>query len=210
MQTLTPGVARLEVGPPKLFGTGALFIVSAYGLLVMLPVLISILVISLLQFGLLTFVLPLAAIAFATLLLPCGFGNPYICRLVDSLNPASRGSAEGFVVQLTMTPRLRTGPRALLEDADDVGWLSFTGSELRFQGDSVQLSVPFEHIRELQSRNIGWRGLFLYGGRCAFAVSSLPQVQLFELAERSSWLLPGSRMKSRRLFECLAKPQQSS
>jgi hypothetical protein len=206
----TASGARLDVGPPKLFRAGAVVIVSAYGLLVMLPVLISILAISVMHFGLLTLILPVAAVAFATWFLPCGFGNPFILRLVRSLHPASQDSPEGFVVQLTLEPRLRTGLRALLEDADDVGWLSFTGSELRFQGDSVQLSVPLEQVRELKSRNIGWRGLFLYGPRSTFVVPGLPQVQSFQLAERSSCLLPGSRRRSRELFERLAKCQSAS
>jgi hypothetical protein len=178
-------------------------IVSAYGLLVMLPVLISILVLSLSSFGLQTYILPVTAIAFATFFLPCGFGNPFVSRLVRSQHSAAAQSSDGFVAQLSLTPRLRTGLRALVEDADDVGWLSFTDSELRFEGDSVQLTVPFERIREVRSHNIGWRGLFLYGPPSSFTVSGLPQVEGFQVAERSSWTLPASRVAARRLFERL-------
>ena len=196
------------MAPPKRFRSGAHFIVGAYGLLVMMPVLISMLVISVLRFGPLTFLLPLGAIAFATLLLPCGFGNPFIRRLVRQLKPADAKDGEAFVVQLTLTPRLRSGVGAVLEDADDVGWLSFTTSELRFQGDSSQLSVPFEQIRGLRARNIGWRGLFVYGSKVTFSIASLPQVRSFQFAERSSYLLPQSRRETRRLLEQFRKRQE--
>lgn len=206
--SISPGAARLELGQPRKFKTGAVCIVSAYGLLVMFPVLLSILVLSVSRFGWVTFLLPLAAIAFATFFLPCGFGNPFIARLVRSQHPAAASSPDGFVAQLTLSPRLRTGLRALAEDADDVGWLSFTESELRFEGDAVEFSVPLEQIQDLHSRNIGWRGLFVYGRASVFAVSSLPQVEAFQVAERASYTLPASRAAARKLFERLAASQK--
>lgn len=174
----------------------------------MLPLVVSVVVITLSPLSAASFLLPLAAIGFSTFFLPCGFGNPFMTRLVQRLAPGRGPVADGFVAQLTLQPRVRTGLRALLEDADDVGWLSFSESALRFQGDSVQLSVPLEQIREVRSRNIGLRGLFVYGRPCTFTVSGLPQIQSFQVAERSSWTLPGSWTKARALLARLQGVQR--
>jgi hypothetical protein len=124
--------------------------------------------------------------------------------LVRSLNPAASKSEDGFIVQLTLSPRIRSGLRAILDDADDVGYLSFTESELLFQGDSVRLSVPFDRIEQVLPQNIGLRGLFVYGRRIRVVASGLPRLTAFEFAERSSWLLPDSRRITRKLAERLA------
>ena len=79
--------------------------------------------------------------------LPFGLGNTHVARLVRSLNPGASRDEDGFIVQLTVSPRLRSGLRALLEDADDIGYLTFAANELRFQGDSVKLSAPWEDIQ---------------------------------------------------------------
>lgn len=203
--------AQIEVKPPRLYTTAAVLAVVAYGLFLALPVLIlSLVVISLPKYGLFTFLIPLLAIAVATFFLPFGFGNPLVSRLVRTLRPAAETGQDRFIVQLTLTPRLRSGLRALMEDADDIGWLSFTSSALVFQGDSVQLCVPFEKIQQLRPQSIGVRGLFVWGPRVALAVSGLPNVTALEFAERSSWLLPSSRRTARELYQCLAQKAAGS
>jgi hypothetical protein len=201
---MTPTTAQFKVTPPRLLSSGAVLIISAYGLLLVIPVLAAILVVSLLQLSFLTIVLPLFAAAVTTFFLPLGFGNPYVVRLVRSLHPDWSNTADSFVAQITFVPRLCSGLRALLEDADDVGWLSFDKSGLSFQGDSVHLLVPFDQIQEVTTESIGWRGLFLYGPQTVVRVSGLPNVNALKLAERSSWLLPDSRKSAGRLLFCLA------
>ena len=85
-----------------------------------------------------------------------------------------------------------------LEDADDIGYLGFSATELRYHGDSVRLTVPFECIKAVMPQNIGLRGLFVYGRRIRVVVADLPETESFEFAERSSWVLPASRATSRR------------
>jgi hypothetical protein len=167
------------------------------------PVLVSILIISVLQFGWLTFLIPLAAIVLSVFLLPLGFGNPYVARLVRSLRHSSSQNCEAHLVQLTRHPRERRGLFAILEDADDVGFLRFTDSELMFYGDSVQLRVPYNQVRNLKQQNSGWRGLFAYGAQTSLAVSDLSDAGTFVFAERSSWILPTSRRNARRMYESL-------
>ena len=195
--------ATIEIAPPRLFTAGAVVTVSAYGILLAAPFFAAILVVSLIKFGILTVLIPLLAVAATAYFLPFGLGNAHVTRLVQSLNPAAGKSEDGFIVQLTLSPRIRSGLRAILDDADDIGYLSFTGTELLFQGDSVKLSVPFNYIEQVQPQNIGLRGLFVYGRRIRVRVSGLPEIESFEFAERSSWLLPNSRAITRKLYERL-------
>jgi hypothetical protein len=201
---MRPDSAKIEIARPRLFTTGAVVIVNAYGGLLIAPVFLSILAVSVIKLGVLTVLIPLLAVAATAYFLPFGLGNTYITRLVRSLNPGAGQNGDGFVVQLTVAPRLRSGLRALLEDADDIGYLTLSGSELCFQGDSVKLTVPWEDVQLVRPQNIGWRGLYVYGRRIKLVVSGWPEVESIEVAERSSWLLPASRAITRRLYERLS------
>jgi hypothetical protein len=196
--------ATIEIAQPRLFTAGAVAVVNAYGILLVVPLFIAILVVSLIKFGFLTILIPFVAVAATAYFLPFGLGNTYVSKLVRSLNPAAGKGEDGFIVQLTLSPRVRSGFRAILDDADDIGYLSFTESELLFQGDSVKLSIPFAHIEQVRPQNIGLRGLFVYGRRIKVMASGLAQIESLEFAERSSWLLPDSRRITRKLAERLA------
>jgi len=193
--------ATIEIAQPRRFTTGAVMAVSAYGILLAAPFFIAILAVSLIKFGILTLLIPFLVVAATAYFLPFGLGNTHVTRLVQSLNPAAGKGGDGFIVQLTLSPRIRSGLRAILDDADDIGYLSFTGSGLLFQGDSVTLSVPFDQIEQVQPQNIGLRGLFVYGRRIKVRISGLPKIESLEFAERSSWLLPNSRAITRKLHE---------
>jgi hypothetical protein len=194
----------LEITAPRLFTLGAVVAVNAYGLLLVVPLFVSILAVSLVKFGLLTILIPFLVVAATAYFLPFGLGNAHITRLVRSLAPAATKDGEGFIVQLTLCPRLRSGLRAILEDADDIGYLSFNGTELRFQGDSVKLSIPLDRITQVYPHNVGLRGRFVYGRRIKVVVSGSPNIESFEVAERSSSLLPNSRAITKRLFARLS------
>lgn len=183
---------------------GAVMIISAYGVLLLLPLFFSILLVSLLKFSLLTILIPLLVVIATVCLLPFGLGNTYVTRLVSSLATAAGKGEDEFVVQLTLSPRIRSGVRAILDDADDVGYLSLTSAEVVFQGDSVKLSVPYDHIVEIQPHNVGLRGLFVYGRRIGVLVSGSPRMEGLEFTERSSWLLFTSKRITRRLYEQLS------
>ena len=151
-------------------------------------------------FKLSALLLGLAVMALVIWLLPLVSGNAHVTRLVHSFAP--KPPSDGLVVQLTFTPRIRTDLRALLEDADDIGCLTADRAEFRFQGDSVQLSVPFAEVKQVQRKHRGLRSLFV--PRIVVVVPSLPNIKSFEFRERSSLLLPASRRASRRLFEMLS------
>src|SRR5690348_14643952 len=95
---------RLQLQDPRALTGWAALAACGYGLLVMLPVLVALLAVSVLRFGWLTLLLPLATFALATALLPFGFGNPLMRKLARQI-PATPPSPERrFLVQLTFSP----------------------------------------------------------------------------------------------------------
>jgi hypothetical protein len=198
-----PASARMEIKPPELLTGGAVLAVCFYGVLLMVPVLLSVLAVSMLRLGVLTWFIPLATVVVATCFLPFGFGNPHITRLARSLPTSTLDGSDGFVVQVTLDPRLRKGVRAVIEDADDIGWLRLCESALVFQGDSLNFTVPFDQIRNVKPQSIGVRGLFLYPS-LKLVVSNLPNIHSLTLADRSAWLLPTARATTTRIRRQLA------
>ncbi len=170
-----------------------------YGLLLLLPVLGAVVTMSLLPPAYWSLVLPFVAAAVTVLLLPVGLGNSYVSRLVRSSCAPAEQAQQGYIVQLTFVPRLRTGLRAIVEDADDIGFLSLTDAALVFRGDSVRFAIPWDKLSAIEPQNVGIRGLFVYGRRIEVAIEGCPGASALQLAERSSLLLPGSRRMTRRL-----------
>jgi hypothetical protein len=201
---------HFETEPPRLLTGGAVAIIYCYGFLLAAPVLAAVVAVSLLKLGLLTLLPPLLAIAVSVYLLPCGLGNPYAAKLVRALPGVEANLRNGFVVQLTLSPRIHRGLRADLEDADDLGYLSLGDSALVFRGDAVKLVVPFSQIERVEARSIGWRGLFLCGQRSVVTVKGLPNVRSLEFAERRSWVLPTSRRMGREIYEGLQSAMKAS
>ncbi len=189
----------LETNRPRVYTVGAVLAVHAYGLLLVVPVLAAVVVLSL-YIAEWALVVPFIAIAVTALILPFGLGNPHVCRLVRSFCPAA-AKGDGFIVQFMCQPRLRTGLRAIIEDADDIGWLSFTERAVVFEGDSTRFSIPYENIIQVRPKNVGLRGLYVYGRRLELPVRGIPNVDSLLFAERSSWILPGSRRITRALWE---------
>src|ERR1700687_2675606 len=116
MPTLSK-TAQIEITPPKLFTAASVFVVCAFGILLGLPVLISVLAVSLMRPGIMSLLIPLLVIAATAYFLPFGLGNAYVTRLIRSLKPTTDKNQEAFAVQLTLSPRIRSGIRAVVEDA---------------------------------------------------------------------------------------------
>jgi hypothetical protein len=201
--------ASIRINEPKLLTASAAAIVNAFGLFLALPIFLAVLSVTLVKVSLWTFLFPVLVILATAYFLPFGLGNAYVAKLVRMMHPVAGAEPNGFIVQLTTTPRIRSGMRALLEDADDIGYLTFTDSDLRFQGDSIQLSIPLDEIKEVRAENIGMRGLFVYGRRITVVPKFLPNVAAIRFAERSSWLLPTSKAITKRLFARLSSKLMS-
>lgn len=198
-----PHRAVIEVRSPRYFSLGAVLVFSAYGLALLLPALFSMLIVSSVPFSWMTYAIPLCALGFATALLPFGFGNTYAERLAGRYKPQPIDGAPPVLVQITFWPRVRSGVRSVIEDADDIGWIYWTDSQLIFQGDSVSLRVPLTSLRFLRLENSGMRAMFLYS-RVRIETQE-PVAQKFWIAERSSWNLLGSRATGRALFRGISR-----
>lgn len=147
----------IKIGEPvKLRGLTPITL-SAYGLVLVVPVLAAVVVMSLWTVGFLPLLLPFAAITITAFLLPYGFGNPYLRKLFKDLKP-SCDADEAFLVQVTLQPRIRSGFGGILEDADDIGWLSVSPSGLSFVGDRLRITVPWESVKAVTQLNVGLRG----------------------------------------------------
>jgi len=197
--------ASFESRDPQLLTFGAVLVLNAFGFLAFAPILLSFAVVSVIPFGLSTFMLPLAMLCLVTFFLPFAFGNPYVQRLAGK--PPHTSLAQCFLVQVTCRPRRHSGPRGVLEDADDIGWLGVGAEHLEFKGDSLTLKVPSANIRALGFQSIGWRGLFL-SHRTVVQVEGMPGVDAFEFTERASWMLLQSRrigLELHKVLESLCK-----
>jgi len=195
---IQPQAPQLEIIDPKRFDLNAVLRLNACGIALALPVLVSVLVMSALPFGLMPALLPIAAIVFGAFFLPFGFGNRLVTRLVQEQSGA-KPDPNQFIVQATFAPRLRSGLRGLLEDADDVGLLSFSDSEFVFKGDSVTLRAPLRCLRSVKKRSLGLLGLYVYGGRVVAELEGLPGMKGVAFAERSSLIIPTSWKVTRAL-----------
>ncbi len=191
---------QIEICEPKRFSPGAILIIHAWNILLVIPVFAALLIVSLMKLSILTILIPVAAVALTAVYLPLGQGNAYLARLVSSWGAEAPAGKPAFIVQLTVFPRLRSGFRALVEDADDIGLLSFTDSGLMFQGDSVSLLLPYAQIRKIDPQNVGLRGLFVAGRRIELAVSGVDKIEFIEIAERSAWTLFTSRRMTAEIY----------
>jgi hypothetical protein len=184
------GKPMLKVRDPKWLTIGAVLALNGFGLLAFAPVLLSFAVVSVIPFGKVTFLLPVAMLCLVTFFLPLAFGNPYVQYLAGKLERT--GAQQDFLVQVTCRPRRSGGPRGVLEDADDIGWLGVVEGHLEFKGDSLSLKLPRASIRGVSRQSVGWRGLFLTH-RTVVQVEGVAGINAFEFTERSSWLLLQSR-----------------
>lgn len=201
-------MGNVEITSPKVFTPMAIVVIAGFGVLLAGPVLISLLAVTVIKLGIMTVLIPLLTMAVTAYFLPFGLGNPFVRRLVRALK-LDEGE-DRFIVQLTLAPRIRYGLRALIEDADDLGCLSFTALDLLFQGDSVRLRIPWKQITEVRPQNIGWRGRYLYGSRIKITVAGVSNIEAVTFSERSSLLLPTSKRVTRKLHERICAGRDSA
>src|SRR5438067_8139875 len=97
----TSSTSQIEIAPPRRYTLVSVLIVCGFGFLLGLPLLISVLGVSLIRPGILSVLIPLLVIAGTLYVLPFGLGNAYVARLVGSLRPTADKNQEAFLVQLT-------------------------------------------------------------------------------------------------------------
>ncbi|HCE42233.1 MAG TPA: hypothetical protein DET40_01625 [Lentisphaeria bacterium] len=97
------------------------------------------------------------------------------------------------VCQISTTPKLCSGLRAVLEDADDIGYVTISADSVEFRGDSVDFSISGAEISNVGSCNVGWRGYWVAGRRIKLTINGHDRFKEIEISERHSWTIPGSR-----------------
>ena len=228
---------KIQISAAQLFRIGSILLIWAYGILLLVPVLAAFVAISLLKLGLWTLLIPALTLLLTAWFVPLGQGNSYIAsrllkgRLAQEMSDGSAGaprhikgahlptrspfapSAEGsaaYIVQLTLKPRLRTGIRAALEDADDFGFLTLDEEGFAFQGDSISISVPYENIQAVSCENVGLRGRFIYGPRITLQIDGLANVESLQFAERSSITISQSKRTAHAIARQFASTMQDA
>ncbi len=202
------GNIKIEITPPKLFTKKAIVVLNLYAVLGWFPMgVVIVLIPSIFESFKPEIALSLSLVAaglaacLCIYFAPFGMGNPHVRKLVRSLNVSGK---HGYIIQLAIIPRLKSGFWAFLEDADDIGILAITENELVFKGDSVEFSFPYAQIKNIRKKNIGWRGAWIYGNRIQIDFLDLVGKKSFEFAERSSLCIPASRQISAELFNFLS------
>ena len=127
------------------------------------------------------------------LLLPCVMANGYIVYLVRNHNPQYKRPDSQFVVQIRFCPRIHTGLRGRLDDADDIGLLVFLDDRFCFHGDHIRISMPYAAITAISTRNVGLAGGWICGQRIRVHSPDLLIWQHIEFLERQSWQVFASR-----------------
>ena len=194
---------RIELRPPTRFGLTALVIIWSFGLFLLLPVLLSLFAVSLIRLGPITLLLPASVLAATAFVIPFGQGNLFIRNQVHKF-AREQLEEESFVVQLTLSPRVKRGLRALIEDADDFGRLTLRPDGLAFEGDAVTLWIPNHAIISVKGKNVGARGRYVSGGRILLETRGLEKFQGFEIADRSALLSAHASRQTLDLFGLLS------
>ena len=205
-----PGSTSLQVGQPRYFGFPAVLLANLFAVAVggvgLLPLAVLPLAFTLnlppLLFAVLAFFDLVTVLAVMLMLFPVMLANPFVILLLRLSRQRPPDPGE-FVCQVMITPRLQRGLRAVLEDAEDVGYLRVGPDELVFTGDHVQLALPRARIAAVRDTNAGWRGLWLCGRRISVVTGAFPGYTALEFLERQSWHVLGAQLVSRKLLAVL-------
>lgn len=189
----------IEISQPRRFGVLSILAKYAFSFLLLIPFVAALMLISLQNLGQASLLILFLTLV-GTICISPALGNLYVFWAVRGLKSGAGMDDRLSIVQISFWPRIRKGFRALLEDADDVGYLSIDDTKIDFVGDSVRLSLPLQRVSALQGENVGLRGLYVTSGRITLQVSGLNGCEEIEIAERSSRLIFSSRKRTRELF----------
>jgi len=112
--------------------------------------------------------------------------------------------AIAYDCQLTLSPRLCRGIRALLEDADDVGRLEVTAEAVHFTGDRIQIVLPFESISGIMQTKCDWRNFWVAGRKTRITTSAFADIEYIEFGEREARTYFSSKRVSTEIHYAIA------
>jgi len=114
------------------------------------------------------------------------------------------GLGDGFICQVTLTPRRFTGLEGLLEDADDFGMFRIEGDYVVFQGTSLYIAVHKADLIGVDIQKIGWRVFWLMGNAALFTLSQpLSGFSSFRVYPRHGATLISAQKANKAFFDYL-------
>lgn len=146
---------------------------------------------------------PIGFMAIYFAVLPFLLANPYIRYLLRKEFAAKTASTPCYDCHITLTPRLYTGFRGVIEDADDIGRLEISRDALVFTGDHINIYLPFDSIVSATSENCGSRRLWMLGNQIVIRTDKLVGLTGFHLNERQSNTTAGSHRIAKEIFRVL-------
>jgi hypothetical protein len=208
---MAANMPKMTIAKPLLFTSRACWISNLFSLVCLIPLAVA-LALSALAFvfappvfaGVFSLFALMASFFCVIYFLPTALANPYVKKLVESHRPEAGNASHDFISQIALSPRLYSGIRGFIEDADDVGRLQIAETDLCFEGDSIELRVPLHCITRVKKRNPGWRALWIGGPRITVSFSGLPQIHSVEFCERSALTLVSHRKRAARMFKDLS------
>ncbi len=120
-------------------------------------------------------------------------------RMVEANHPEAIQQPDGFMVQVSLTPRLCRDFGQVLDDADDIGLLFIRKDHLAFSGDWVTLQVPFSRIRQMILDLPSPFRLFLGGRRIELLLRPGGEFKEMTIDNRAGKTLVGDIQSARRL-----------
>jgi len=202
---------EMEIANPRFFTSRACWIINLFSLVLLIPLAMALALMALavtfvppVYAGLFSVFALMAALFCMIFVFPTGLANPYVKRLVESHPEHAGNASNSFISQLALSPRLYSGIRRFVEDADDVGGLQISESDFFFHGDSLELRVPFHCITQVEKRNVGWRGLWICGPRITVGFSGRPPNHTVEFCERSALTVVSHRRRTAKMLKVLS------
>lgn len=136
--------------------------------------------------------------------------NFYLRHLIRKVRGQKQPVTAAYDCQISFSPRLRHGLVANLGDSDDIGRFEITDDGIRFDGEIVQLTLPFAAIDSISRSTSDWRAMWAQGRKSRIATRGLDGISSFEIGERQSHTYWGSVQISDEIAFAFARGLQLS
>lgn len=126
--------------------------------------------------------------------------NPLMCYMAKADKNVLFDKTRSYVIQATFFPRFQKGLQSALDDADDIGILTFEEDAVSFVGGASKFRIPYSSIHRMESKFNVFPGLLLSGRRLDLFVMSPGSSGKVQLEHRESWTIIGQFLRSLKLI----------
>lgn len=139
--------------------------------------------------GILGAVLFIGAIPFWLLIHPIAQLNPLVTYMALKHFEGTYEKRNSYVVQVSFHPRWQKGLQSVLDDADDIGVMTYQPDGIAFEGGALRFFIPYPAISRLESRFNVFPSLFLSGRRVHIYLGEGQGSGRLQVENRRSWLI---------------------